>query len=101
MAKIEVMVFEPGKPGELKEIEDSLESMQKVVGGYIEQVTLAPRLACICNEEGKLHGLPPNRWGFCGTIFLVHQQGASYQSLTEKDKQVIGRFVREDKQLVL
>ena len=37
----------------------SLEEMQKVVGGYIEMVTLKNKVL-ICNEEGKLMNLPLN-----------------------------------------
>jgi hypothetical protein len=98
---ITVMVFEPGKAGELREIDDSLEALQKVVGGYIEHVTLAPRLAAICNEHGKLDGLPANRWGFVGTFFMTRHVGENYVSLTEEDHKIIGSFVSENRRLVL
>ena len=46
----------------IAEIEDTLESMQKVVGGYIEAVyPYEEPVAVICNEEAKLEGLPLNR----------------------------------------
>ena len=40
--------------------EPSLRTLQELVGGYIEVVTV--KLICdgIVNEEGKLRGLPPN-----------------------------------------
>jgi len=38
-----------------------LDEMQSLVGGYIEFVTLDQEGLILCiNEEGKLHGLPPN-----------------------------------------
>lgn len=40
------------------EIDNSLEALQAAVGGYIEVVPLTSKLAVICNEEGKLIGLP-------------------------------------------
>ena len=44
------------------EIEDSLESMQNVVGGLIEEyMPWEDEVAIICNEEGKMNGLPLNR----------------------------------------
>lgn len=49
-----------------EEFENSLESLQKVVGGYIEVVTLRGyhdedrRITMWLNEEGKLSNLPPN-----------------------------------------
>ena len=44
------------------EIDDTLEAMQKVVGGDIEKyMPFDDDVAIICNEEGKVNGLPPNR----------------------------------------
>ena len=37
----------------------TLKELQKFVGGYIELVPCADRVA-YCNEEGRLNGLPPN-----------------------------------------
>jgi hypothetical protein len=46
--------------------EPQLEALQKIVGGYIEQVPmwsdyLGIPCAVYCNEEGKLHHLPINQ----------------------------------------
>lgn len=47
-------------------VSDSLENLQRFVGGYIETVTLYreekghPGVVLICNEEGILKGLPFN-----------------------------------------
>lgn len=38
----------------------SLKELQEAVGGYIEMVWLSPKLVMVCNEEGKLMGLPYN-----------------------------------------
>ena len=44
------------------EMEDSLESMQNLVGGLIEEyMPWEDEVAIICNEEGKMNGLPYNR----------------------------------------
>lgn len=49
------------KPGMI-EIDNTLESLQREVGGLIEIVhPWKDRVALICNEEGKLLGLEPNR----------------------------------------
>ena len=59
---IKVIIVEPGKAPRIAEIEGTLESMQKVVGGYIEAVyPYEEPVAIICNEEAKLEGLPLNR----------------------------------------
>ena len=39
------------------EIENTLEALQREVGGYIEVVNLGDNYVLICDEEGKLKGL--------------------------------------------
>lgn len=59
---IVVLVVAPGEKPVLDTIDGSLESMQKIVGGYIEQyMPFEDEVAIICNEEGKINGLPLNR----------------------------------------
>ncbi|MBQ6467564.1 MAG: DUF3846 domain-containing protein [Clostridia bacterium] len=59
---ITVLVVEPGKEPYKAQIEDTLQSYQKEVGGYIECVyPWEDTAAIICNEEGKLLNLPLNR----------------------------------------
>lgn len=41
------------------DVPNTLEALQQAVGGYIEVVPLTEQLCMICNEEGKLLGLPP------------------------------------------
>jgi hypothetical protein len=41
-------------------ISDSLENLQKTVGGYIETVTLDNGVVLICNEEGRIRDMPYN-----------------------------------------
>ena len=57
-----VLLIEPGKMPRHMEIDGNLEGMQKVVGGYIQAIyPFEDPVALICNEEGKLLGLPLNR----------------------------------------
>ena len=61
---ITVVVVKPDQVPETKQISDSLESLQHEVGGYIEIVYPwdgDDNVCLICNEEGKLEGLPLNR----------------------------------------
>jgi hypothetical protein len=39
---------------------DNLSTLQTLVGGYIEAVTLPHGYVLVCNEEGRLLGLSPN-----------------------------------------
>lgn len=41
-------------------VSNSLESLQRCVGGYIEVVGVSRGAAIVCNEEGLLQGLPYN-----------------------------------------
>lgn len=54
---MKVLVVEPMKPCEVREISDTLEAMRQVVGGQIESFSYQ-REAIISNEESKLLGLP-------------------------------------------
>lgn len=49
-------------------VANDLHTLQELVGGYIETVTLATDCCLICNEEGRLLGMPHN-CTFCGTDF--------------------------------
>lgn len=60
---------DPGHPLETRTIPNTLDALQEIVGGYIETFTLAPDCVLICNEEGKLRGLPANFY-FCGELFV-------------------------------
>lgn len=62
MKTISVLLVQPNKYPKMIEIEDSLEAMQSVVGGDIEEyMPFEDEVAVICNEEGKINGLPLNR----------------------------------------
>jgi len=62
IGKISVLLVEPNKYPKMIEIDDTLEAMQEVVGGDIEEyMPFEDEVAIICNEEGKVNGLSPNR----------------------------------------
>ena len=67
--KIRVLVIEPGKNQEEREIDNTLEALQEIVGGHIECVTMATDLVVICNEEGRLMDLPFN-CEICNVLFV-------------------------------
>ena len=57
-----VLVIEPERRPEVREIDDSLKAMQEIVGGYIQPVyPFEDSVALVCNEEGKFMDLPANR----------------------------------------
>lgn len=56
-----ILVIEPEHRPEVREIEDSLTTMQQIIGGLIQPIYLDDSVALICNDEGKLMNLPANR----------------------------------------
>jgi hypothetical protein len=59
---IDVVMVEAGKPAAMATIGSDLESLQKAVGGSIEAAYFYDDpIALVCNEEGKLNGMPLNR----------------------------------------
>lgn len=59
---MKVLVVEPRRLPHEATISGDLASMQSVVGGLIQAVyPFEESVALICNEEGKLLGLPMNR----------------------------------------
>ena len=57
-----VLVVEPERRPEVREIDDSLKEMQGIVGGYIQSIyPFEEPVALVCNDEGKVMNLPLNR----------------------------------------
>ena len=57
-----VLMVEPGKAPYETQIGDDLQSMQALVGGYLEAVyPFEQPVALVCRESGKLDGLTLNR----------------------------------------
>ena len=57
-----VLMIKPGKAPCRMELGHSLAEMQKAVGGSIQILySFEDPVALVCNEEGKLLGLPSNR----------------------------------------
>lgn len=67
-----VLLIQPGEKPALTEINGTLVSMQKMVGGYIQVLyPFDDPIALVCNEAGKLLGFPLNRGlrDGCGQIY--------------------------------
>lgn len=100
--KIKVIMVEPMKEPNLAEVENTLEGLQKAVGGYIETLCLEDYVVLVCNEEGKLMGLPGNRsLGndiIAGTFLVVgSNDDGEFVSLTEdKIRQYSDRFQKPE-----
>lgn len=72
--KIRVLALLPTEYAKPVTIDNTLESMQQFVGGLIECLPLDDPdadIVLVCNDEGKLLQLAPNRWLWGGLDLLV------------------------------
>ena len=87
---IKVLLVKPNDVPRVMEIEDELETYQNLVEGYIECIyPFGDDNVCIvCNDEGKLKGLAPNRFIkgdlIVGNFVIVAYQNGDFISLTDK-----------------
>lgn len=92
--QIKVLMVSPGEHPVIVSLENELEALQKAVSigadytGLIELVGLEPGISILCNEEGKLIGLEPNRrFGqdiLCGVFYVVGEdEEGNLASLSE------------------
>lgn len=87
--EIRVLKIDPGKAPYIAVLPNTLDALQAAVGGLIEIVYLGSNLVLICNEEGKLMGLPVNRrLGndiIVGTFLIAGVKGYDFCSLSDAD----------------
>lgn len=81
--KVDCIIKRPDEAyGHKASISTSLRNLQNTVEGYIETVTIAEDLVIICNEEGRLLGLPYNcniaGVDFVGTIIVIGADGEEF-----------------------
>lgn len=94
-SKMTVVLVEPNKEARIVKIDNTLKAMQGTVGGYIEAVyPYDDNVAIVCNEKGKIAGLPLNRAlkdatekvydVIAGTFFVAGLTKDNFGSLTEE-----------------
>ena len=90
-----VLKIMPGRKPERITIPHTLDAMQSMVCGYIQAIyPYEDSIAIVCNEEGKLLGMEPNRAIrnedgdildiICGTFFICGLSEDDFCSLTEE-----------------
>lgn len=92
---MKVIYVKPKQSAEVRNIGNRLEDLQKAVGGYIEAIYPFDDPVCIiCNEEGKLMGMEPNRAlrsadgkpydVICGPFLIAGLTADNFGSLSKK-----------------
>lgn len=92
---ISVLLIEPERYPRMITIADTLEAMQELVGGHIEAyMPFSDNVAIICNDSGKVNGLPMNRAVYaddqkekmidiiCGSFFMAYAPDTSEEFLS-------------------
>lgn len=90
--KLKCLLVEPYKLPKVIEIDNTLETKQELVGGYIECAYLPndDNVVLICNEEGKINGMKLNRdigHDIIAGPFLIvgdDYENGDFKSLTEE-----------------
>lgn len=102
-----ILVVEPGIPPYPRQILDTLQAMQAIVGGDIEATyPYEDPVALVCNSNGKFVGLQPNRLlrlengdpydVVCGTFFLAGLGGENFVSLTPEQIRKYGSLYSQE-----
>ena len=84
------------------EVENTLESFQALVGGYIQTVYLNNGLIALCNEDGKLEELPPVALlispdggiaydALCGPVVVCRADGEEFTDIQPGDERRMRR----------
>jgi hypothetical protein len=83
-----------GQPPEMRDIPNTLEALQGLVGGYIEVACVSPVcfegvLRYVVNEEGKLLRMKPNVYTatdtLVGPVIVTAVDGEDFRDLSEDE----------------
>lgn len=90
---MKAILKEVGKKPIEVEIENTLEALQKAVGGYFKVNDFDDGLVMLYNEEGEIKGLPVNFETCLGYIFgdvlFVQDGGEELIDLSDKNKALV------------
>lgn len=97
-----VIVVEPQKVPYIKDIENNLTALQREVNGYIQIIyPFLDPVAIVCNDDGKIIGLPYNRVlrdkdghifdVIAGTFLIVGIEG---EDLADVPQPLIAQYMR-------
>ena len=84
---MKAILHRPKERPSVIEVENSLVALQTVVGGYIETVTVTEDVCLICNEEGILLRLEPQKIlgrTFFGNVLLVGTEGDEFTDIPDE-----------------
>lgn len=104
---LRVVLAKPFEKAVIVEIKNDLHTLQDIVGGPIEVFSMSDlnHVVGICNEEGKLRGLPLNRILIddsdieydicCGPLIIASRADPDLASLTQPQAKIYRRLYSE------
>lgn len=109
MSKIRILALPVDREPYITNISNTLENMQRFVGGYIETETILqdPEVVLVCDEEGLLKGRAVNPsvpdlqpyvgWGLkiVGDCFFCGVAGEDFADLPDKWKNILLKLAKE------
>ena len=110
MSKIRILALPVDREPYITNISNTLENMQRFVGGYIEAETIlqAPEVVLVCDEEGVLNNRALNpslpdldEYGGLGSgfvlgdCFLCGVDGEEFADLPDKWKSILLKLAKE------
>lgn len=85
-----VAIKKPLEPIEYKEISNDIDTLQEIIGGYVE-ANKFDKYLCLCDEDGKLKGKTENLYSLKLGVFLVgnlifcEQDGEEFSSIKDRE----------------
>ena len=103
---IKALKVEPKKEPEVCLLKNELKMLQEAVSigadeiGLIEIITIDAGVCLLCNEEGKLIGLEPNRRIgndiICGVFYIIGEdENGVLKSLSEEDTEYYANYFKD------
>ena len=96
---IRVLVKRPGEALHAQVVENTLKTLQDLVGGPVESVTPFSDLATLCHEEGRLLSLPHNvkLFGvdFFGPVIFIGVVGDRFMSVPRSSERLLKAWYPE------
>ncbi len=97
---MKVIVKEAFRPAQIQHIENELDNIQKIIGGYIDCITIFGGNICIIvDDEAVLKMRHPNVYcpeigqGIRGTVIFCGVEEDDFRSLTDKEVAVISNYI--------
>lgn len=107
---MKILLANVSEPFQVVEVENELEPIQKIVGGYIEVLPVTEDILLIMNEEGKLFGLPSNFQlivnqrvadTIAGNALFVGRKEEDFSSLTDAQIDKIKQMFENRNKMIL